>query len=73
MERLKLTPRQKEVLECLSRGQSNREIGDTLGIQLGTVETHLKRIYRKLHVSNRVEAAVKYLEGRHPYYLTPHR
>lgn len=63
MEKLGLTQRQQEVLECLSRGQSNRQISDTLGIQQGTVETHLKRIYRKLNVSNRVEATVTYLEG----------
>ncbi len=73
MGRSKLTQRQQEVLQCLSQGQSNRQIGTTLGITQGTVETHLKRIYRKLNVTNRVEAAVMYLEGYRQYSLPSNR
>lgn len=52
-----LSPREQEVLTLLSRGLSNREIADTLGISSHTVKTHLERTYEKLGVSSRSEAA----------------
>ena len=53
----KLSPREEEVLEYLSRGQTNKEIGVSLGIRENTVKNHLKNILEKLHLKNRVEAA----------------
>jgi DNA-binding NarL/FixJ family response regulator len=52
-----LTPREKEVLEELSEGLSNREIGLSLCISENTVKVHVKNILRKLHLHNRTEAA----------------
>jgi len=52
-----LTPREKEVLEKLSEGLSNREIGLSLCISENTVKVHVKNILRKLHLQNRTEAA----------------
>jgi LuxR family maltose regulon positive regulatory protein len=52
-----LTARQKEVLEMLARGLSNREIAERLVISLETVRWHTKQIYRRLDVRNRTEAA----------------
>jgi DNA-binding NarL/FixJ family response regulator len=52
-----LTAKEKEILEHLVTGKTNKEIASLLnGISPGTVNTHLDSIYRKLGVSNRAEA-----------------
>jgi DNA-binding NarL/FixJ family response regulator len=56
-----LTPRENEILELLSEGLLYKEIGDRLAIKLDTVGTHVKSIYRKLHVRSRTEAVMKYM------------
>jgi DNA-binding NarL/FixJ family response regulator len=53
-----LTPREQEVLQLIARAWSNRQIEDALGIQKSTVKRHVRRILRKLHARNRVQAAV---------------
>lgn len=53
-----LTPREVAVLELVAKGKSNKEIGTVLTLAEGTVKTHLKRIYEKLGVSDRTEAAL---------------
>jgi DNA-binding NarL/FixJ family response regulator len=54
----KLTPREREVLALVARAWSNRQIEEALGIQNSTVKQHVRRIMRKLHARNRVQAAV---------------
>jgi len=54
-----LSPREREVLDLLSRGSAYKEIADTLGISIPTVNTHLHRIYEKLHVRSRGEAVAR--------------
>ncbi len=56
-QRLGLTAREAEVLLWLSRGKSNRDISDILGMKPGTVTKHLEQIYIKLGVENRASAA----------------
>lgn len=56
-----LTPRETEILELLVQGALYKEIAGDLGIGVETVRTHLRNIYRKLHVRTRTEAVVKYL------------
>lgn len=53
-----LSPREREVLDLLSGGLSNKEIGLNLGLQEKTVKHHMTQILQKLRVRNRVEAAV---------------
>ena len=55
-----LTPRESEILQLLSEGLLYKEIGDKLSIKLDTVGTHVKSIYRKLHVRSRTEAVMKF-------------
>ena len=52
----KLTGRERDVLNGIARGQSNREIAASLGIGLGTVKAHVKRMFLKLGVHDRVLA-----------------
>jgi len=51
-----LTIREKEVLQHLAAGKGNKEISGLLFISTETVKSHIKNIYRKLKVKNRVEA-----------------
>lgn len=52
-----LTPREREVLECVAAGATNKEIAQQLFIAENTVKNHLTNILAKLHMRNRVEAA----------------
>ncbi len=54
----KLSNREIEVLELLARGESNNEIATLLGLSESTVKNHLRTILEKLHLRNRVQAAV---------------
>ncbi len=54
----RLTPRQRDVLELLVKGQSNKEIARTLDLGEGTVKIHLAALFRNLGVRNRATAAV---------------
>lgn len=53
-----LSAREKEVLQSLAGGLTNKEIGNKLGIAENTVKNHLKNILAKLHLENRVQAAM---------------
>jgi DNA-binding NarL/FixJ family response regulator len=54
-----LTVREREVLELVANGFINKEIAERLGVSVEAVRWHLKRIYSKLHVRTRTEAALK--------------
>lgn len=54
-----LTPREKELLDLLSKGYRYKEIADKLFISFETVRTHIHNIYEKLHVQSRTEALNK--------------
>jgi DNA-binding NarL/FixJ family response regulator len=54
-----LTPREKEILELLSKGFFYKEISDKFGTSTGTVRQQIHKIYEKLHVQNRTEALNK--------------
>jgi two-component system, NarL family, nitrate/nitrite response regulator NarL len=53
-----LTPRELDVLACLTVGKTNREIAAELKLEVTTVKSHLGSVYKKLGVSNRTKAAM---------------
>jgi DNA-binding CsgD family transcriptional regulator len=62
-----ITTREAEVLLWLSRGKTNRDIGDILDMAPRTVNKHLEHLFRKLHVETRSAAAALAIKagGRH--------
>jgi DNA-binding NarL/FixJ family response regulator len=61
-DRLRLTEREAQILQLLVTGRTNRQIGAELRIRAGTVRTHLSKLYRKLGVTTRTQAAVRAVE-----------
>lgn len=59
----KLTPREREILACIARGQSNKEIARELEVAESTVKIHVQNMLRKLGLSSRVQAAVYAVEN----------
>lgn len=57
---LDLSAREREILVSLSRGSTNYDIAEALAISLFTVKNHAKRIFRKIGVSNRTQAAARF-------------
>jgi DNA-binding NarL/FixJ family response regulator len=56
-----LSPREREVLDLLAQGLSNKEIGAKLNLSPFTVKNYLARVFEKLHVRCRTEAVMAYL------------
>ena len=60
---LDLSARELEVLESMCRGRTNLEIATSLDISPFTVKNHVQRIFRKIGVTNRTQAAARYSEA----------
>ena len=54
-----LSNREKEILSLMSNGRNYRDIGEKIFISYETVRTHIKHIYKKLHVASKAEAIMK--------------
>ena len=54
-----LSPRELEIVKLLVEGKTNNEIGQLLFISPNTVKTHVKNLYEKLKVSNRIQLYAK--------------
>ncbi|ECG2760211.1 response regulator transcription factor [Salmonella enterica subsp. enterica serovar Newport] len=59
-----LSARQREILQMLAAGESNKQIGRALNISTGTVKAHLESLYRRLDVKNRTQAAMMLNESK---------
>ncbi len=58
MARRNLTAAEKRVLNLVAQAKTNKEVAAGLGISPATVKRHLENVLRKLHLKNRVEAAI---------------
>jgi len=58
-----LSDREIEVLKCLAKGYTNKQISEELFITVGTVKTHLYNIYQKMGVKNRSQAILTLREN----------
>lgn len=59
-----LTSRESEILQLLTRGDSNRQIAEKLFISYETVRNHIKHIYEKMHVNSKSQAVAKALGNK---------
>jgi DNA-binding NarL/FixJ family response regulator len=57
-----LSPREREVLELLARGYLYKEIAESLGLGMPTVNSYIRRVYEKLHVHSRSQAVAKFTQ-----------
>lgn len=57
-----LSTREREVLQLLTQGQTNREIAENLVVSVSTIKVHVEHILAKLGVSDRTQAAVRAIE-----------
>lgn len=60
----RLTSRELEILELMVHGRSKKQIADAVDLSFHTVDSHLRSIYRKLHVNNATSAVSKALRER---------
>ncbi|GAA0230166.1 response regulator [Castellaniella daejeonensis] len=58
----RLTPREREIVQCLARGESNKLIARNLALSESTVKIHVQNILKKLGLSSRVQVAVYAVE-----------
>lgn len=59
-----LTDRQKEILEKLVDGKSYQTIAGELFVSVETIRSHVKKMYKVLHVNNKTEAITQYMKGQ---------
>jgi len=64
VNRLRLTPRQSQVLALIASGLSDREVGERLGLAHRTVRTHIDRMLREHGLRSRTEAVAAWLRGQ---------
>lgn len=57
-----LSPREQDILQLLSHGFAYKQIAAQLKLSMGTIQTHVSRVYKKLHVNCRTSAVRKYLD-----------
>jgi DNA-binding CsgD family transcriptional regulator len=62
---LSLSLRQEQVLALLSRGMTMRQTSHHLGLSFSTVNTHIRRLYKKLGVENRTCAAIAFMNSKY--------
>lgn len=59
-----LSAKEHRIAELVCEGLSNAEVATAAGIKIGTVKTHMKRIFRKLQIDGRTKLAVWVLKER---------
>ncbi len=59
--RFELTPRERQIAELVCRGMRNEDIAKELGISPGTAKTHIRNIYRKVHVKSKISMLLMFV------------
>jgi DNA-binding NarL/FixJ family response regulator len=59
-----LTTREMQILRYVAEGKNNKDISGLLFLSIETVKSHIKNIFKKLHVGNRFEAVIAARQGR---------
>lgn len=58
-----MTERELQIARSVCQGMSNQQIADNLKIQQGTVKTHMRNIYRKTWVNNKIAMLLRFVEA----------
>ena len=66
--RFQITPRELEIAKLVCQGYSNEEIADSLNIKDGTVKTHVRHIYRKTWVQNKMLMLLRFIEDSNGFF-----
>ena len=53
-----LTYRERQLLDHITKGYTNQEIANKLGLTVGTIKVYLTHLFKKMRVRNRLEAAI---------------
>ncbi len=61
-KRFKMTPREYQIARLVCSGMGNEEIAEKLQVMLGTVKTHIRNIYRKTWVNNKISMLLRFAE-----------
>ena len=61
-KRYHMTPREIQIARLVCQGLGNEEIASKLKIKLGTVKTHIRNLYRKLWVHNKISMLLRFVE-----------
>lgn len=59
-----ITAREAQVVECVAKGNTNKQIASHLQISSRTVQTHLERMFKKLSVRSRAELVARFYMSR---------
>lgn len=59
----KITPREREIIDCLSNGQTSSEIATSLFISIETVKSHRSNLMKKFDARNAFQLAIKITES----------
>ncbi|MBN2457239.1 MAG: hypothetical protein JXB29_12005 [Sedimentisphaerales bacterium] len=57
-----MSPRELEVAKLVCQGLNNKEISKDLEIRSGTVKTHIRNIYRRIHVDSKIAMLLKFVD-----------
>lgn len=60
--RYHMTPRELQIAQLICQGLGNEEIANRLKIKYGTVKTHVRNLYRKLWVHNKISMLLRFVE-----------
>jgi DNA-binding NarL/FixJ family response regulator len=61
-QKYRMTPREIEIARLICRGLSNEEIASVVQIRYGTVKTHIRNIYRRVHVKSKVSMLLRFID-----------